>query len=379
MPRETTDIGADAARLARGFGPELLRSVRAHSIFIAIVFLHLVAALVLPPLFGVTTPYSPWGYFTTIATLTVVACAVFLVFYSVAVAVLVRPPQLWPYLWAELSGKVVTVERLCLALPTLAVFPIFAATFSYFKTTVPIFHPFAWDPTFADWDRMLHFGHDPWQLLQPILGFPAITALLSVGYRLWFGVTYGVVLWMLIETRNQRLRMRYLLTFVLTWILVGNLAATFLSSAGPAFYGRVTGLTDPFAPLLAYLREAGHHAAVVAPDIQDMLWNWYLSGSEVPGAGISAMPSMHVAMAFSFFLLGCAVNRRVALFGGLYALLIFLGSIHLGWHYAIDGYAGAACTSLIWVSVGWLLRRPSIAWLLWGDSQPAGSGATAAA
>jgi hypothetical protein len=48
----------------------------------------------------------------------------------------------------------------------------------------------------------------------------------------------------------------------------------------------------------------------------------------------------------------------------LFAIVIFIGSIHLGWHYAIDGYASALATAAIWIAVGRLLR-----WS--GASQPA--------
>jgi hypothetical protein len=44
-----------------------------------------------------------------------------------------------------------------------------------------------------------------------------------------------------------------------------------------------------------------------------------------------------------------------------YAVVIFIGSVHLGWHYAIDGYAGIAGTWLIWKFAGFVLgpRAPS--------------------
>jgi hypothetical protein len=32
---------------------------------------------------------------------------------------------------------------------------------------------------------------------------------------------------------------------------------------------------------------------------------------------------------------------------------MFLGSVHLAWHYAVDGYAGAAMVGAIW----WLTGR----------------------
>ena len=37
----------------------------------------------------------------------------------------------------------------------------------------------------------------------------------------------------------------------------------------------------------------------------------------------------------------------------IYAVLIFLGSLYSGWHYAIDGYAGA----LIAITVTWITAK----------------------
>jgi hypothetical protein len=48
--------------------------------------------------------------------------------------------------------------------------------------------------------------------------------------------------------------------------------------------------------------------------------------------------------------------------------MILVGSVHLGWHYAIDGYAAIIGTWAIWWIVGRLLERPSVSRLLWGDA-----------
>ena len=346
----------------------ITRSLRAHSIFIALVLAHMIAAIVLPPLFGVSLPYTPMSYFTTMLALTGVAVAVFMAAYTIAVAVAVRPERFWSHVREEVTGKMLTAERLAQALPMIAIFPLFAATFSYFKVTIPVFHPFDWDIRLADWDRLLHGGRDPWELMQPILGYPFITAALNAAYHAWFGVTYGAVLWMMVDTRRSRLCMRYLLTFALIWILLGNVAATVFSSAGPVYYGRVTGMADQFAPLMAYLHAANGLVPVPALNIQELLWRWYMSGSFVAGAGISAMPSLHVGIAFSFFLLGRAIDRRLAFVGGVFAVTILIASVHLGWHYAIDGYAGILGAWVIWAGVGWLLERPRVAHLLWADA-----------
>ena len=75
------------------------------------------------------------------------------------------------------------------------------------------------------------------------------------------------------------------------------------------------------------------------------------------GSGISAMPSMHVALATLFALVGWRTNRWVGIATTLFAVIIQIGSVHLGWHYAIDGYAGAVGMIVIWLLVGRALAR----------------------
>ena len=42
--------------------------------------------------------------------------------------------------------------------------------------------------------------------------------------------------------------------------------------------------------------------------------------------------------------------------------MIFLGSIHLAWHYAVDGIVAIAMALIIWRLAGWLARerRPEL-------------------
>ena len=39
------------------------------------------------------------------------------------------------------------------------------------------------------------------------------------------------------------------------------------------------------------------------------------------------------------------------------SVVILTGSVHLGWHYAVDGYVSAAAVLLLWVASGPVLRR----------------------
>jgi hypothetical protein len=185
------------------------------------------------------------------------------------------------------------------------------------------------------------------------------------------------------SSRNPRLRLQFILTQLLTWTLVGNLAATLLSSAGPCYYALVVGGEDPYAPLFAYLHEASaamrftlFGAPVELPltslQLQDMLWQSHVNGDFGFARGISAAPSMHIASTWIVARFCFDIGRRAAIFGSLFLALIFVGSIHLGWHYAVDGYVAIFLAWLIWRAVGWALDRAAVQRFLWPDKAPLG-------
>jgi hypothetical protein len=140
-------------------------------------------------------------------------------------------------------------------------------------------------------------------------------------------------------------------------MVLGNGFATWLSSAGPCYYGLVVGQPDPYAPLMEYLRWANTHFPVWALDVQQMLWSDYEAGALAVGRGISAMPSLHVATSTLVLLLAWRYGRWARWSAGLFVSLILIGSVHLAWHYAIDGYLSLVLTLLIWKIAGSVARR----------------------
>ena len=69
------------------------------------------------------------------------------------------------------------------------------------------------------------------------------------------------------------------------------------------------------------------------------------------------MPSVHVSIAFLMLLLAWNYGRGARWFFGVFAGMIMIGSVHLGWHYAVDGYLAALVTFIIWVACGRFLRE----------------------
>jgi hypothetical protein len=78
---------------------------------------------------------------------------------------------------------------------------------------------------------------------------------------------------------------------------------------------------------------------------------------------------MHVAVVTLNALMLSGINRFVGALGWLYAGVISVASVYLGWHYAIDGYVSIALVSLIW----WLCGRVAQAKSAWPLAQGGGS------
>ncbi len=234
---------------------------------------------------------------------------------------------------------------------------VFFVGFLTIKKNIPIALPFAWDEAFMVWDRALHFGVLPHEIIAPLLAYAPVTFAINVVYNLWFAVLTAFFFWQGFRRSDTILRQHYLLAYLLTWFIGTCVLGTILSSAGPCFYAFVVPGPDPYAGLLAHLNAANATYPVWAVPTQATLWQSHLAGfGEIEG--VSAMPSMHVGTTILFILCAKAAGIRwLTRFSIVFAVLIFLGSIHLGWHYAVDGYAGALVALACWKIAGWWVKR----------------------
>jgi hypothetical protein len=281
----------------------------------------------------------------------------FLLGHAIYAVTFVQPKDVSDWILNDLRTNYLTQRRLIHAAPVFLIIPVFMSAFTSLKTMIPVIHPFSWDATFAVWDTTLHGGVHPWELLQPVLGYPIVTSVINILYNLWMLILVGVLYWQIFTLKHPRVRKQFLLTFLFAWIFLGTVGATIFSSAGPCYYRYIVTGTDPYLRLMDYLREAGDIYPVWAIGTQDILWGMYADGKLYMGSGISAMPSMHVSMAFLFVFVAWRYSRRLGAFFGFYALFILVGSVHLAWHYAIDSYVSILLTWLIWRLVGTYLER----------------------
>jgi len=136
--------------------------------------------------------------------------------------------------------------------------------------------------------------------------------------------------------------------------VLGTVIAGVGMSAGPGFYQRVTGETR-FQALTDFL--ADDHRGLGSLRAMDVLWSAYRQGVVGWGTGISAFPSMHLAVSTLLTLAAFRLHRLLGWAFVAFTGAILFGSVHLGWHYAVDGYVSIVCTTLIWFAVGWAQRR----------------------
>lgn len=342
---------------ARGTAARMARVLWLHRWLLALIFAYFAAGFAVLEYVERPEKMTFPAYSLLALKMTGIFAIAFAILYPLAVMVFVRPANLLTYLAADIRTNWLTLERLAGGGLILLLLPRFISLFTVFKTLIPVVNPYAWDPLFAEWDRWLHGGVDPWLLLQPLLGTPWISSGINFFYHLWIFVLYGILLWQAFSVRDPRLRMQFFLTFVLVWSLLGGLMATWLSSVGPVYFGRVTQLDDPFQPLLDYLQAANEVAPIWALQLHDWLWRSHILGEYNFGTGISAMPSIHVAAAVLFALLGWRVHRLLGIALTLFAVVIMIGSVHLAWHYALDGYVAAVLTYGLWRAAGWWVAR----------------------
>jgi hypothetical protein len=340
-----------------GWRAEARDACRTHAALGALVLAYLLIACLVAAAFGQLGRISPFLYNSRFNILVLLYALAFLFVQAIRIMVVQRPARPIEAIAAAFRVRYLTRRRLFNAIPVIILLSVFTSVFTSLKAMIPLMHPYSWDTTLMHWDMLLHFGVPPWVWLQPMLGTPWVTGAMSVVYGSWIFVVSGCCFWQTFTERDPPLRMQFLFTYVLCFAVLGNLAATWLASGGPCFYGRLVAGPDPYAPLLAYLDHAYQRVPLDwSTGAQTMLWRSYTTGILELGSGISAMPSLHVAGATMCALLGW---RSSSLLGGLltlYTVLIMIGSVHLGWHYAVDGYVAVSGSVVIWFGVGGVLR-----------------------
>ncbi len=249
----------------------------------------------------------------------------------------------------DLAGTGSWLLRACILY---ALMMIFGLGFGILKPLRNELIPFFADPPMVWLDRVIHFGFDPWQTYRWVVdtvGYLAIDHIYGVW---WFYVSVALIAITAGLETNEHIRMGLQRAYFLIWAVMGLGIATIFMSAGPVFYERIGG-DATYADWRAYVTPLDYEKTR-AFHTAERLWQRYTDRELVVGAGISAFPSIHVAMAALATCYAFTINRVVGIAGTVWLFVMQVGSVVLGWHYAIDGYFSILVTVLLWI---WLVPK----------------------
>ena len=145
-------------------------------------------------------------------------------------------------------------------------------SFNAFKQMILPAAGFRLDPLFADMDRLLFLGVDPWRITHGLFGSPTATFLIDKAYHGWFlPMALGLMICAWLPGLSFRLRTQYLLSYIMMWIGVGSVLAFLLPAAGPCFYANFVGPSPGFQALMERLAadQAASGCATLGADLPE--------------------------------------------------------------------------------------------------------------
>jgi len=285
-------------------------------------------------------------------------------------AIILRARKPWTEIVPFMRGRFGSPALAAGSLLPIVVMPVLMGSFGTLKMLMPRARDFTWDDWLASADKLLFLGYQPWQFTHAVFGSAYLTHLLDLAYAMWVALLFTAVLfYALLAPRYERAR--FFLAFAGSWLLIGVLGAYVFASAGPCYAAQIGAVSAPdFAPLMDRLK-AIHEGGtpLAAYKWQGVLWANHVQQRYGFAMGISAMPSMHNAITVLFALSLARAARPIRIAAWAFVAIIFIGSIHLGWHYAVDGIAAGLMMWGLWAAAGAFLERVGYARALQGGSR----------
>jgi len=225
-------------------------------------------------------------------------------------------------------------------------------TYGWIKLAIPALHPRLFDQQLWNLDRAICFGYSPNVFLLTIFSSPLMLRVIDATYADVFFISLTLIGIFFGSSPERGTRITFMNSNTLLWLL-GAWLYVALPALGPAY--RFPEIWLPLAPLLGRTQY-----------FQRMLMSNYdavlssLRGMQRPINilfGVAAFPSLHVAFQTLAFLWMRRLTQWGGTLFGIFALFIFIGSMVTGWHYLVDGIAGAL---LAWGCYAAACRIPAI-------------------
>lgn len=231
---------------------------------------------------------------------------------------------------------------------------ITSTSFTVYKGSAIGANGYGFDATFISWDQAIFGGYHAWEWTHSIFSTPEATKWIDFLYHPAFYPMLIGFFYCTVAHSYKELRHTYIVSYLASFLIIGMIMANALHSAGPVFDGVFYGDGSTFAPLIDRRIEqlSGESGPVTSAALINYLSTLNQNGEIRMGAGISAMPSMHIVLVLLWLFPAWHLNKYLGVLLAFYTAIIWVGSVHLGWHYFVDGLVSLVVVSVIWRIAG---------------------------
>jgi hypothetical protein len=252
----------------------------------------------------------------------------------------------WSGSWRAYLRKISTVGWLTDSARLIVSGALMVHTYFWIKLMMPILHQRMFDAELWEIDRAIFFGMSPTVFFLNLFSDPLPLRFIDWSYARIFFVSMTVAFAFFLSAPSRRLRAAFSTGNGLMW-LGGAWLYVSVPSLGPAFRFPEVWLEHSQSLKLTQWMQA-----LLVRNLQRVMALGTPNAGEGPQLmfGIAAFPSLHVAFqTFAFLWM-----RRLWIYGqivfGVFALIIVIGSVVTGWHYLIDGVAGALLATVSYLA-----------------------------
>lgn len=309
-----------------------------------LVAAYVVLALIFSAIFGFKIDFSIIFQFQYDITFVSIAL-LYLMIYGSILALWSRKKDGDPILFGPkwrgmLKEQFLQWEKLIDLVKVLFLLKITLLIYCNIKQAIPFIHNTLFDSQLLFIDKIIHLGTNPSTFSVKLLGSDFITGTIDRIYVFWY-ILKPMVLAYFAIIPERRVHIRFFSSYFAMW-MIGGLGAVLIPSLGPIFINPewFAGINMPFARSLQGMLWKHYEAAMLDPEkYQVFIYE-----------GIAAFPSLHVGIVALFAVFVWKINRKIGIAMWVYVALIQIGSVLLGWHYAVDGY----CTIGLAFGLYWL-------------------------
>lgn len=227
--------------------------------------------------------------------------------------------------------------------------------YGWIKLAIPLLNSRLFDQELWDLDAMLLAGHSPTELVLTLFSGHAVLRAIDWIYANAFFATLLIASAYFGSSASRRFRVAFMDSNISLW-LVGAWLYVVLPSLGPAYR-----FPDVWLPLAALLDRTQTMQRLLMTNYQNMLdLAAGLPRTVKVMYAVAAFPSLHVGFQTLVFLWMRRVWRWGGIVFGSIALTILIGSVVTGWHYLVDGIAGALIAWLCYALSSRAHRMPRL-------------------